>query len=82
MSTQPQPEERPEHQPEAMFTPEPQAASAPSTKAEIEVAVARFWEIVRKSADVIVTLRQENTMVNAQNQALRRSGTGIAEPRG
>lgn len=73
MSTQPQPEERPEQQPEALFTPEPQAASAPSTKAEIEVAVARFWEIVRKSADVIVTLRQENTMVNAQNQALRRS---------
>lgn len=73
MSTQPQPDQRPEQQPEALFTPETQALSAPSTKAEIETAVERFWEIVRKSADVIVTLRQENTMLNAQNQALRRS---------
>lgn len=73
MSTQPQPDQRPEQQPEAMFTPEPQATSAPSTKAEIESAVARFWEIVRKSADVIVTLRQENAMISAQNQVLRRS---------
>ncbi len=73
MSTQPQPDQRPEQQPEALFTPEAQAQSAPSTKAEIETAVERFWEIVRKSADVIVTLRQENTMLNAQNQTLRRS---------
>jgi len=71
MSTQ-QPDMLPEHehrggedqQPERLFS-----ADTPP----VEAIVQRFWETVRKSADVIVTLRQENTMISAQNAALRRS---------
>ncbi|MBU3742431.1 MAG: hypothetical protein FGM24_09140 [Candidatus Kapabacteria bacterium] len=33
---------------------------------ELEAAVLRFWETVRKSADTIVTLRQENARLQAR----------------
>ncbi|HCN04936.1 MAG TPA: hypothetical protein DIS79_04890 [Bacteroidetes bacterium] len=39
--------------------------------------VRRFWDIVNKAADVIVTLRQENAILQAQNQTLRHSESDI-----
>lgn len=75
MSTQPQPEQRPDQRPESLFT--PSDASAAALKPEIAAAVEKFWETVRRSAEIIVTLRQENALVNAQNVALRRSETEL-----
>jgi len=73
MSTHPLSEQNSEQLPDPLFEQDAQIAAAPDSKADIEAAVGRFWDTVRKSADVIVTLRQENMMVNAQNQALRGS---------
>jgi DNA repair exonuclease SbcCD ATPase subunit len=74
MSTQPQPDPRSENRPEQLFTAQ---ESAPATKPEVATAVERFWETVRQSAEVIVTLRQENALVNAQNVALRKSESDL-----
>lgn len=73
MSTQPLPEHDAEMNAQPSSDSGLQHSVASSPKADVESAVARFWETVRKSADVIVTLRQENAMVNAQNVAFRRS---------
>ncbi|MCX6139237.1 MAG: hypothetical protein NTX15_00115 [Candidatus Kapabacteria bacterium] len=73
MSTQPLPEHDAEQNALPSVGPDVQHSEAVSPRADVESAVARFWETVRKSADVIVTLRQENAMVNAQNVAFRRS---------
>ncbi len=73
MNTLPLSEQHSEQLPDPLFEQDAQIAATPDSKADIEAAVGRFWDTVRKSADVIVTLRQENMMVNAQNQALRES---------
>jgi len=62
---QPQPQQQPEHQPQ-------QAEHASARPSEsITLAVQRMWEVVRKGADVIVTLRQENAMLQNQMAQLR-----------
>jgi len=38
---------------------------------ELEATLLRFWDMVRKSADVIVTLRQENASLQAKLQQSR-----------
>ena len=38
---------------------------------ELEATLLRFWDMVRKSADVIVTLRQENTSLQSKLQNAR-----------
>ncbi len=38
---------------------------------ELEATLLRFWDMVRKSADVIVTLRQENASLQAKLQQAR-----------
>lgn len=65
MSIQQQPEMLPEHSPLVSDTP------------TTEAIIHQFWQTVHKSADVIVTLRQENAIVGAQNVALRRSETDL-----
>ena len=69
MNTLPLSEQHSEQLPDPLFEQDAQIAATPDSKADIEAAVGRFWDTVRKSADDIVTLRQENMMVNAQNQA-------------
>lgn len=43
----------------------------------LQEAVQKMWEVVRKGADIIVTLRQENTILQSQIGALRRSETEL-----
>jgi chromosome segregation ATPase len=43
----------------------------PKVLPQLEATVLRFWETVRKSADIIVTLRQENTILSNQLQQMR-----------
>lgn len=72
MSIQPNPES--EFDP--LFKPEqdqPSTTTSTSAHSSVEASLVRFWDTVRKSADVIVTLRQENAILNAQNMALHRS---------
>lgn len=47
---------------------EEEAHVAPRVQPELEALVLRFWDMVRKSADVIVTLRQENASLQAKLQ--------------
>lgn len=52
-------------------------AQSQKAQAELEATVLRFWDTVRKSADVIVTLRQENAILQSQVQSLRKSETEL-----
>ena len=62
------PQEQPDQEHEASLFIEPEAASAP----DLQRAIEHFWTAVRKSAEVIVTLRQENTMLQS-NLAVRKA---------
>jgi chromosome segregation ATPase len=62
------PQEQPDQEHETSLFVEPEAALAPDLKSAIE----HFWTAVRKSAEVIVTLRQENTMLQS-NLAVRKA---------
>lgn len=59
------PRTNPEQQSQSLFVDE---GAAPQQKAqpELEAAILRFWDTVRKSADIIVTLRQENARLQAK----------------
>lgn len=50
-----------------------QMASIGTPDPALQEAVQKMWEVVRKGADIIVTLRQENTILQSQIGALRRS---------
>lgn len=45
----------------------------------VTLAVQRMWEVVRKGADVIVTLRQENAQLQMQMAQVRRSEAELQE---
>lgn len=62
------PQQQPEHDHDASLFVEQKSASAP----DLQYAIEHFWNAVRKSAEVIVTLRQENTMLQA-NLAARKA---------
>jgi len=62
------PQEQPDQEHETSLFVEPEAASAP----DLQRAIEHFWTAVRKSAEVIVTLRQENTMLQS-NLAVRKA---------
>lgn len=64
MSQRPNPEQQ---QPQNLFEEDAVNKAQP----ELEASVLRFWDTVRKSADVIVTLRQENSILQSQVNALR-----------
>lgn len=49
------------------------SASIGTPEPALQEAVQKMWEVVRKGADIIVTLRQENTILQSQISALRRS---------
>ncbi|MDZ4746382.1 MAG: hypothetical protein SGJ05_10320 [bacterium] len=70
------PRNLPQEQPQQLFEDAPDA-QAQKAQAELEATVLRFWDTVRKSADVIVTLRQENAILQAQVQSLRKSETEL-----
>ena len=55
------PQQQPEHDHDASLFVEQEAASAP----DLQRAIEHFWNAVRKSAEVIVTLRQENTVLQS-----------------
>lgn len=61
------PRSNPEQQPQNLFEEDAVNKAQP----ELEASVLRFWDTVRKSADVIVTLRQENSILQSQVNALR-----------
>lgn len=61
------PRPNPEQQPQNLFEEDAVNKAQP----ELEASVLRFWDTVRKSADVIVTLRQENSILQSQVNALR-----------
>lgn len=71
------PRNLPQEQPQQLFTDAAQDAQTQKAQAELEATVLRFWDTVRKSADVIVTLRQENAILQAQVQSLRKSETDL-----
>ena len=45
----------------------------------VRAAVQRMWEVVQKGADIIVTLRQENEMLQSQVSTLRKSETQLQD---
>jgi len=58
----------------------PEAEASPSVISEavhesVRAAVQRMWDVVRKGADIIVTLRQENAILQNQLGSLRQSET-------
>ncbi len=69
------PAEKYYHQPER--TPQQDSAvplvNSGTISEQLQEVVHRLWESVRHSADVIVTLRQENTILQSQLMSLRRS---------
>jgi len=69
------PRNLPQEQPQQLFQDAAQDVQAQKAQAELEATVLRFWDTVRKSADVIVTLRQENAVLQAQVAALRSNET-------
>lgn len=65
---------------QANAQPEPASelmASIGTPDPALQEAVQKMWEVVRKGADIIVTLRQENTILQSQIGALRRSETEL-----
>lgn len=71
------PRNLPQEQPQQLFADAAQDAQSMKAQAELEATVLRFWDTVRKSADVIVTLRQENAILQSQVQSLRKSETDL-----
>ena len=72
MSSLFQAEPEPEFQQQADSTsenPAPVVTSA-TASAEVELALRKFWDVVRASAETIVTLRQEVAQLKAQKPAL------------
>lgn len=59
------PRTNPEQQSQPLFV-EEGAAQQHKAHPELEAAILRFWDSVRKSADIIVTLRQENARLQAK----------------
>lgn len=51
----------------------------PEAISSAQQGIEAFWQIVRKSADIIVTLRQENEILQSQNQALHKSEAQLQE---
>ena len=62
-------------QPEEQQSPtdQPEALAHESVKA----AVQRMWDVVKRGADIIVTLRQENQILQNQLSSLRKSEEGL-----
>ena len=63
-------------------TPEPRAVDAQldqplgvEADGSVKDAINRLWDVVKTGADIIVTLRQENTMLSSQMSSLRKSET-------
>lgn len=71
------PRNLPQEQPQQLFDDASQDVQVQKAQAELEATVLRFWDTVRKSADVIVTLRQENAILQSQAQSLRKSETEL-----
>ena len=46
-------------------------------ESSVKAAIDRLWDVVRTGADIIVTLRQENTMLQSQIDTLRKSETQL-----
>lgn len=73
------PKNQPQEQPQQLFQDAALDVQAQKAQAELEATVLRFWDTVRKSADVIVTLRQENAVLQAQVATLRQSEADLQE---
>lgn len=43
----------------------------------VKAAIDRLWDVVKTGADIIVTLRQENTMLSSQMSSLRKSESAL-----
>lgn len=62
-------------EPQSEYDPRPAAAVTPSldavqASAEVQLIVRKFWDVVRSSAETIVTLRQEVAQLQAQKPAV------------
>ena len=62
-------------EPQSEYEPRPVATASPSNdavqaSAEVQLAVRKFWDVVRSSAETIVTLRQEVAQLKAQQAAV------------
>jgi DNA repair exonuclease SbcCD ATPase subunit len=62
-------------EPQSEFDPRPVGLASPSAdalqaSAEVQLAVRKFWDVVRSSAETIVTLRQEVAQLKVQKPAL------------
>ena len=75
---QPSPSDDPNLTPKGQEEQEQEASASTGTPAPaLQEAVQHMWDVVRKGADIIVTLRQENTILQSQISALRRSEQGL-----
>lgn len=75
---QPSPSDDPNLNPQGQEEQEQSANASTGTPAPaLQEAVQHMWDVVRKGADIIVTLRQENTILQSQISALRRSEQGL-----
>lgn len=75
---QPSPSDDPNLTPKGQEEQEQEATASTGTPAPaLQEAVQHMWDVVRKGADIIVTLRQENTILQSQISALRRSEQGL-----
>lgn len=54
-----------------------QPATGGTTQPALQEVVSKLWEAVRHGADVIVTLRQENAILQSQITSLQRSESGL-----
>jgi chromosome segregation ATPase len=60
-------------EPQSEYDPRPvglASADAVQASAEVQLAVRKFWDVVRSSAETIVTLRQEVAQLKAQKPAV------------
>ncbi len=67
----PKPDRRPSMAPHPQQQPSALFQDDQRVQPELEASILRFWDTVRKSADTIVTLRQENTRLKADVAAAR-----------
>jgi DNA repair exonuclease SbcCD ATPase subunit len=75
---QPSPSDDPNLSPQGQEEQEQSTSASTGTPAPaLQEAVQHMWDVVRKGADIIVTLRQENTILQSQISALRRSEQGL-----
>lgn len=74
---QPQQEQQQEGSPQQDAAMQSSVSGRPSEG--VSLAVQRMWDVVRKGADVIVTLRQENSQLQMQMAQLRRSEADLQE---